>query len=154
MNTPQTIHPAQSRPLTLPSRPLTESETQASSFKPSQFGSSENILDNQIDENPDIVEINDVNQERLQIFIGTFIIRKAIFVHGRKGKDFRDYLRNNLKLKFNEDNSVSFDLIMRAAVLLILFEDFFVKTKEEAIGMLEYSVVELFKICSSGTFTT
>ena len=58
-----------------------------------------------------------------------------------------------MKLKFDDDNSVSFDLVMRAAVLLILFKDFFVKTKEEAIGMLEYSVVELFKICSSNTFT-
>jgi hypothetical protein len=153
LNTPQISRPLRAQPFTSSSRQSTE-ESLASSSKVSQFGLSGNFLENQIDEDQEIVEINEVNQEKLQSFIGTLIIRKAIFVEGRKVKDFRDYLRNNLKLKFDDDNSVSFDLVMRAAVLLILFKDFFVKTKEEAIGMLEYSVVELFKICSSGTFTT
>ena len=153
LNTPQISRPLRAQPFTSSSRQSTE-ESLASSSKVSQFGLSGNFSENQIDEDQEIVEINEVNQEKLQSFIGTLIIRKAIFVEGRKGKDFRDYLRNNLKLKFDDDNSVSFDLVMRAAVLLILFKDFFVKTKEEAIGMLEYSVVELFKICSSGTFTT
>ena len=85
LNFLQTIRPAQSRPLTSSSRPSTESETQASSFKASQFESYENVSDNQIDEDPDIVEINDVNQDPEALNLHWDIdYSESIFCTGKK----------------------------------------------------------------------
>lgn len=113
------------------------------------FGNDTDENDNYDDEN-DVVEIKNIDKVNLVKFGKTLMERNYAFRDGKSGKD---NTRNSFKTGSSSIIVLNFDLVMRASVLSILFLNFFIKDKNEAIEMLRYSVVDDYKVCTNETFT-